>query len=148
MRSTFKKIFLLIFLISILSVLCINFYKNHEMYTTFSTSGLNESEVQKAYTATGKVVDQKNYGFDIADENNVLVHVISSNKPNTGDHVEILGIMEPSGYFKSIKVVKISKWGDESLILRSLLGLILITVIFFKYWRFNLKNFEFVRLKK
>ena len=134
MSFIFKKIFIFVILISILSVLCVNFYESYQMHPNFLTEGLNSSEVQGAFTTSGKVVNQSHYGFDITDDNNVLVHVLSSNKPQIGDQVEILGVLEPSGYFKSIKVVKISKLGNESLYLRSLLGLILVIIIFLRYW--------------
>ncbi len=148
MPPILKKIFILLLLISILPVLCINFYENYKMHPSFSTSGLNSSEVQEAFKASGMVVNHRDYGFDIVDENNILVHIQSSDKPQIGDQIEVLGVLEPSGYFKGIKVVKISEWGDESLLLRSLFGLILIMIIFFRYWKFNFKIFEFVRRRK
>ncbi len=147
MISVFTKIFILLFLIFILTLLCIHYYDNYQMHPSFPTDGLNQSQIQDVFKTSGEVVKLQDYGFDILDEYNNIIPVLSPTKPKIGDQVEILGILEPSGYFKSIEVVVIEKWGYESLFLRSFIGLIFMTIIFLWYWKLDFKKFLFVRRK-
>ncbi|MGF7119238.1 hypothetical protein [Methanobacterium oryzae] len=142
-----KKSFSLFILIVILLSLCINFSENYYSHLTYPNPGSSVLGAPGVYTfaVSGEVIEIHADGFSILDENNIKVRIESTEKVQKGDFVEVLGFLQPSNVFKSIKVIRGYKWGNEFLILRSIFGLILLLIIFFRYWNFEFKNLVFMR---
>lgn len=141
------KILILITLILILIILCINYHQNYESYLEFSPSQLNLTGEQESdeFTIFGEVIRHQEKGFDLLDGDNNVILVESATRPEIGSEVEVMGAFFITNYFKSVKVAKINKLGYETIFLRSLIGLVAIVIIFWRYWKFDFKHFQFIK---
>jgi len=146
----FEKILIFITLISILLILCVNYYENYESHLEFSPSQLNITGEQESneFTIFGEVIRHQEYGFDLLDEDNNMIKVESTARPEIGSEVEVMGAFFITNYFKGVKVVKINKLGYETIFLRSIIGLVVIVIIFWRYWKFDFRHLEFIRRKE
>lgn len=142
-----KNTFFLIILIASLLILFINFDENYNYHITYPNPGstVPGAPWENTFLISGEVLKVNSQGFELGMDNDININVISAEKVNKGDFVQILGFIQSPNTFKEIRIIKTDRWGDEFLFIRSFMGLMLFLFIFLKYWKFNLKTFSFRR---
>ncbi|MEN4018389.1 MAG: hypothetical protein PQ975_00680 [Methanobacterium sp.] len=139
-------------LILILTILCINYNANYESHLEYPSTGAILAEYPENSTVyvSGEVTSLNNDGFELQDNYNgkkVRYIIETSKKAGIGDNVQVVGILGPSFNVKSTEIIVMKKWSYEFVLLRSALALVFLIFIFFSYWKFDFKIFEFMRKK-
>ena len=145
-----ERFILGLFLIVIIFLVCNNYASNNEYYTNSDIIDL------LCYPGTymvlsGTVTDIYNGGFQVRVNSNGNFYdykVKTLSKVNLGDTAYILGTLNSSNIITCLKVVTVKNGDFSFVIIRSIFGMLLFLIIFGKYWRFNLKNMIFIRLKE
>lgn len=99
---------------------------------------------------SGVVADVHEDGFNLQDTYHgmaVNYTVISNEKVSKGDQVEVLGILQPSYQVNATKILIISSFDYNFMLIRSALVALIFLFFFFYYWEFDLKKLEFRRRK-
>jgi hypothetical protein len=146
-----KRIFLGLFLVLILFSLCVYYshhYESNQEYPSTSAILLYYPE-GSLVSVSGTALRLNEDGFDLLDNNGRTEYKIRSSKHvNPGDNVQLIGILGPSYTIKSTKIIVETGWSYEFVLYRSALALIFLFFIFLRYWKFDFKTFEFIRLRK
>ena len=147
-----KRIIIGSVLTLILLSLCIYYYDYHESKSKYISTAAIESyypEDSLVYVS-GTVVKPNNNGFYLRDKNNwsITYNVVSGKHVQLDDNVQLLGILGSNYTIKSTRIYVETKWGYEFIIFRSALALIVLLFIFFRYWKFDFKTFQIIRLKE
>lgn len=139
-------------LILILTILCINYNTNYESNLEYPSTGAILAEYPEGSTVyvSGEVTGLNSDGFELQNDYNgkkVGYIIETSKKAEIGDNVQVVGILGPSLTLKSTEIIVMEKWSYEFVLIRSAFALILLIFIFFSYWKFDFKIFQFVRRK-
>lgn len=137
-------------LVLILLSLCIYYDTHYEDSRKYPSTAAIESHYPEGSLVfvSGAVVRPNNNGFYLRDnDNRTIVYTIlsSGQKVSPGDHVQLLGILGHSYTIQSTKVDVETNWGYEFILFRSALAFIVLIFLFFMYWKFDFKTFEFVK---
>lgn len=139
-------------LILILLSLCIYYYNYHEFNSKYPSTAAIESNYPEGALVfvSGTALKQNNKGFYLRDGDNwsIIYKVVSGKHVEPDDNVQLLGILGPDYTIKSTRTVVETKWGYDFIIFRSGLALIVLIFIFFRYWKFDFKTFQILRLKE
>lgn len=144
-----KRITAVSVLAIILLSLCFYYYNYHESNLKYPSTAAIESNYPEGSLVfvEGTALKQNNNGFYLRDGDNwsIIYRVASGKQIQPGDHVQLLGILGPSYTIKSTRTVVETNWGYDFIISRSALALIVLILIFFRYWKFDFKTFEIIR---
>ncbi len=99
---------------------------------------------------SGVVTEMHNDGFTLVDSYhgtgvNYTVH--STEKVSINDQIEVLGTLDDSYQISASKILVISSFDYNFMLLRSGIALLIFLFFFRRYWRFDFKKMEFRRLK-
>lgn len=138
-----NRIFYLILLLLILSGLFVYYtdnYPKHSPYNQFNNSKdiAYEGEVTKIY----------NDGFVLTNlnaKNNRSINVKSLKKVSLGDTIQVKGHIIDQNTIQSINIIIYSNWELDFVIYFSVIGLLILIIIFFWYWTLDVENFNFIR---
>lgn len=138
-----NRILKLIILILILGCLFIYYADNYPQHSPYNTIN-NPDKIAFG----GEVTAVNSDGFVLTNsytKNPQTLKVKSTTPVSLEDIVQVQGILIAPGTIQSTKVVLSSKWEDEFVIYRSIFGLVILLIIFFWYWKFDLKKYIFIR---
>lgn len=147
-----NRIFLLIFLILILTGLCIYHVENfrqHQDYPSIADVLSSYPEGQMV-SLSGAVTEIFPGGFKMVESyQHTLVEftVYSPEKVSLKDEVFVLGVLMPNNQIISQKMLITTEGNFSFVLVRSFLALLVLFLIFNHYWKFNRKEWIFVRRK-
>lgn len=143
---------LLVFIILILLLLSLCFYydtRSDYRYDYPSTGAIikNYPQGETVYVA-GVVEEAYDGGFCLKDNfkgKMIFFYVNSSVKIAPGDRVVVLGVLEDDYNIMPNKIALTTVGDYWFVIIRSLLGLTILILVFFRYWYFDLQKVQFMR---
>lgn len=150
LNSPKNRIILTLFLLILLAGLCFYYNFNHESNARYpsSQSILTSNYEGKNVLVSGDFVGFYSGGFYIKDDGNglnIIYKINSTFRPVDGDIVSVLGTLSSPNTVAPNEMVINKRWKENFILLRSaFIGVILI-LLFWRYWRFDLKNMEFRR---
>jgi hypothetical protein len=132
--------------------LCLYYNSNYQSHLEYPDSSLilKDYPLGGTVSVSGVVTNSYNDGFLLSDNYHgtaVNYHVLSNQKLEVGDEAEVLGTLIPNYTIKSSKILVITKFDYEFMLLRSFLVVIIFILLFRRYWRFNISRMEFRRVK-
>ncbi|HML06467.1 MAG TPA: hypothetical protein VK426_11885 [Methanobacterium sp.] len=142
-------IFLLAALLGLFFYYNINFETNSKYPSTKSILS-NYPEGETVYVS-GIFHGYYNGGFYIIDPsygNKVTYKINSSYTAENGDTVSIIGTLGPSFTITPQKIVINKGWKEYFLLIRSGIIAIILFFVFWRYWKFDFKNMEFIERRK
>ena len=136
----------------VLMFLCLYYNSNYQSHLEYPDSSLilKDYPLGGTVSVSGVVTNSYNDGFLLSDNYHgtaVNYHVLSNQKLEVGDEAEVLGTLIPNYTIKSSKILVITKFDYEFMLLRSFLIVIIFILLFRRYWRFNISRMEFRRVK-
>ncbi|SCG85841.1 hypothetical protein [Methanobacterium congolense] len=136
----------------VLMFLCLYYNSNYQSHLEYPDSSLilKDYPLGGTVSVSGVVTNSYNDGFLLSDNYHgtaVNYHVLSNQKLEVGDEAEVLGTLIPNYTIKSSKILVITKFDYEFMLLRSFLVVIIFILLFRRYWRFNISRMEFRRVK-
>lgn len=137
-----------VILILVLFVLCVYYYTNHKSSLEYTPTSviLSKYPYGSMVSVSGEVTDLNDGGFNLLDNSKrVTYRITSTSKVEKGDKVQLIGILGHSYSINSTKLIVINEFNNKLVILRSVIALIILIFIFFVYWKFDFKTFEFMR---
>lgn len=146
------KLLISCLLILILALLCFYYASNYEKHLQTPSYGaiLSNYPLGEVVHVEGSVVNIYPDSYNLIQNYQgltLMINVSESPPAHLGDHVSLLGVLGPSNQILKVQEIRvISGWKWEFEILRSFLALIFMLIIFFYFWKFNFRNFEFRRL--
>ena len=153
LRNIFKsRKSILIGLLLALILLSVYYASNYQQHL----ENPNTSIILKSYplgetvAVTGVVEEVNNNSFLIRDNYHgieVNYTIYSTENVSKDDQVEVLGILGDSYQISASKILIISNFDYDFMLLRSGLGLLIFLFFFRRYWRFDFKKMEFRRFK-
>lgn len=144
-----NRIIILLVLVLILSGLCV--YYDHEYQDHLNHLYTSTHHLKDPVTVSGAVTSFYPGGFVITDiytSGRPTYRIESPVNVSLGDKVQVMGIIHPPNILTNNKIMVSRDWADTFVIVRSVIGLLILLVVFFKYWRFNFKEMIFVWRKK
>ena len=157
LRWTIKRIFgnrkfILIILLLALIVLGSYYVLNYQQHLEHPNTSiiLKNYPIGQTVAVTGVVKKVNNNNFILLDTYHgieVNYTIYSTEKVSIGDQVEVLGILGDSYQINSYKILVITNFDYNFMLLRSGIGLLIFLFFFRRYWRFDFKKMEFRRLK-
>jgi hypothetical protein len=150
-RILSSRKFIFIGLLLVLVLLCTYYVSNYQQHL----ENPNTSVIIKNYplgetvAVAGSVLDIRSDSFTILDEyhgTDVTYTIISTEKPSVGDEVEVLGVLGDSNSVFASKILVISSFDYNFMLLRSAIAVLIFLFFFRRYWRFDFHKFEFRRL--
>ena len=135
-------------LVLLLLSLCVYYYHYHGDNLKYPSTAAVESYYPEGSTifVSGTATKVNKDGFYLLDNSGSIEYrIISGKHVKPGDNVQLIGILGPSYTIKSTRAMVETSGGYAFIILRSALALIVFIFIFFRYWKFNFRTFEFTR---
>lgn len=147
-----SRAFIFTILMIVLVFLCLYYNSNYQSHLEYPDSSLilKDYPLGGTVSVSGVVTNSYNDGFLLSDNYHgtaVNYHVLSNQKLEIGDEAEVLGTLIPNYTIKSSKILVITKFDYEFMLLRSFLVVIIFILLFRRYWRFNISKMEFRRVK-
>jgi hypothetical protein len=147
-----SRAFIFTILMIVLMFLCLYYNSNYQSHLEYPDSSLilKDYPLGGTVSVSGVVTNSYNDGFLLSDNYHgtaVNYHVLSNQKLEVGDEAEVLGTLIPNYTIKSSKILVITKFDYEFMLLRSFLVVIIFILLFRRYWRFNISRMEFRRVK-
>ena len=136
----------------VLMFLCLYYNSNYQSHLEYPDSSLilKDYPLGGTVSVSGVVTNSYNDGFLLSDNYHgtaVNYHVLSNQELEIGDEAEVLGTLIPNYTIKSSKILVITKFDYEFMLLRSFLVVIIFILLFRRYWRFNISKMKFRRVK-
>lgn len=136
----------------LLMLLCLYYNSNYQSHLEYPDSSmiLKDYPLGETVSVSGAVTNSYSDGFLLSDNYHgtaVNYHVLSSQKLEVGDEAEVLGTLIPDYTIKSSKILVITKFDYDFMLLRSFVVVILLILLFRRYWRFDVSRMEFQRVK-
>lgn len=147
-----KRLAVFLVLLVLLSCLSLYFANNimyHGQYPVIGDISSNYPQGQ-IVSITGTVFSYEKNGFLVGENYNgkmIYYHVISNLTVQPGDYISFNGILGPDYNVTIIKSEIVSPQSYEFEILRSAVVVPFLIILFFLYWRFDLKKLAFIRRK-
>jgi cytochrome c-type biogenesis protein CcmE len=156
-KSTMKKIvtsmkFIFIGLLLVLILLSIYYVSNYQQHLENPNTGviLKNYPLGATVAVSGVVTSVQNDSFILLDNyhgTKVNYTIYSQDKVSNGDQVEVLGVLGDSYQITASKILVISSFDYNFMLLRSGIALLILLFFFRRYWRFDFKKMMFRRLK-
>lgn len=142
-RLAGSRILILVILVLILAGLCVYYNDLYFEKVNVPSSIVNHSG--DAVTVSGEVISIEPDGFVIKYISNYRIE--SPLKVSMGDEVQVIGILDTGNTIINTRIFVLPKWDYIFVFVRSIFGLLLVMVLFFRYWTFNFKEKVFLRRK-
>lgn len=144
-----NRIIISIFLITALIGICFYYHFNFEYNEKYPSTDFiltNYPEGETVYVS-GIFHGGYNGGFYIIDPSHkkVIYKINSSFTAEDGDTISIIGTLGPSFTITPQKIIINNGWKEYFLLIRSGIIAIILFFIFWRYWKFDFKNMEFIR---
>jgi len=144
--------FIFIVLLLALVLLSIYFVSNYQQHLENPNTAiiLKNYPIGETVSVSGVVSEIHNNGFTLLDEYNGFKVNYTINSPYrvyNGDHVELLGILEDSYQIAALKILVVSGFDYNFMLIRSCVAFLIFLFFFRRYWRFDFKKIMFRRLK-
>jgi cytochrome c-type biogenesis protein CcmE len=156
-ENTLKKIvtsrkFMFVGLLLALILLSIYYVSNYQQHLEHPNTSviLKNYPLGETVAVSGIVTAVHNDGFTLLDKYHgigVNYTVFSPEKVSNGDQVEVLGVLGDSYQIAASKILVISSFDYNFMLLRSGIALLIFLFFFRRYWRFDFKKMMFRRLK-
>ena len=153
LKSPKNRVIITLFLFTVLLGLffyyTINFESNSKYPSTKSI--LTDYPEGETVYVSGIYQGSYNGGFYIIDPsygNRVIYKINSSYTAENGDTVSIIGTLGPSFTITPQKIVISKGWKEYFLLFRSAIIAVILFFIFWRYWKFDFKNMEFIERRK
>ena len=151
-KIIFNRKYILIGLLLALILMSIYYASNYQQHLENPNTSiiLKNYPLGETVAVAGVVTEVNNNSFIIQDNYHgieVNYTIYSTEKVSIADQVEVLGILEDSYQITASKILVISNFDYNFMLLRSGLGLLIFLFFFRRYWRFEFKKMEFRRLK-
>jgi hypothetical protein len=145
---------LIVFLILLTLICILSFYYSENYFVhvedpSTNTFLLNYPDGQMV-SFEGWVVDVYNGGFNlyIFHHGKDTIFAVNSNKNvSVGDNVIVKGTLSDEKIITANQVVLKQYWMYIFLLVRSILAILIVILLIFRYWKFDLKNWEILRRK-
>ncbi|MBZ2167095.1 hypothetical protein [Methanobacterium spitsbergense] len=153
LKNIFKsRKFILIGLVLALILLCIYYESNYQQHQEYPNTSiiLKNYPIGQTVSVSGVVTEVNNDNFILLDKYQgieVKYTVYSTQKISNRDQVEVLGVLGNSYQISPSKILVISSFDYNFMLLRSGIALLIFLFFFRRYWRFDFKKMEFKRLK-
>jgi len=138
-------------LVAALTILCSNYiteYESHEKYPSYKTI-ISDYPKGEVVNVGGRVTNISANQFQIQENyhgQNIILSINSSTPVKLEDNVNVVGVLGPNYTITQVELVKVNEyWKYLFVLLRSFLAGIILIFIFFRYWTFDWKSFEFRR---
>lgn len=139
-----KRVLCLIILLMILCSLFVYHVENYSQHEEYA-----ENNKPNNLTAFSGEVTSINDDYFVLkyyyQKKNQHINVKSTTKVSLGDAVQVQGYIISPNTIQADRIVVSNSWDNSFIYYRSIFGLLVLLIIFFRYWRFNLKKFIFVR---
>lgn len=145
----FTIIILLLVTLVGLSIYYVENYQKNLQYPT-TADVVSNYPLGQTVSISGTVFTVERNGFLVGENYNgemVYYHVISNITVNPGDHITLIGVLGPDHVVDLKKSVVVSYQSYDFVLLRSFLVVPFLVVLFFIYWKFDVKILSFVRRK-
>lgn len=144
--------FIFIVLLMALVLLTAYYVSNYQQHLENpNTSIILESyPLGQTVAVSGDVTNVNNGSFTLLDEyhyTRVNYTVYSPEKLSVGDEAEVLGTLEDNYQISASKILVITSFDYNFMLLRSGIAVLIFLFFFFRYWRFDFKKFEFRRVR-
>jgi cytochrome c-type biogenesis protein CcmE len=144
--------FIFIALLLTLILLCSYYESNYQQHLENPNTAtiIENYPIGQTVAVAGSVLNVQSDSFTILDEyhsTDVTYTILSTEKPSVGDEVEVLGVLGDSNTVVASKILVITNFDYDLMLLRSAIALLIFLFFFRRYWRFDFKKFEFRRLK-
>jgi hypothetical protein len=149
LKKRLVVVVVLIILLFSLSFYFTNNMMNHVPYHT-TADVVSNYPLGEEVTISGTVFSYEENGFLVGETYNgqmVYYHIVSNLSVVPGDYISFKGILGRNYTVTVIKSEVVSPQSYEFEIWRSLVVVPFLVIIFFIYWRFDLKKLAFVRRK-
>jgi hypothetical protein len=156
-NNTLKKIltsrkFIFITLLLALILLCTYYVSNYQQHLENPDTSIiiKNYPLGETVAVAGSVLEVNSDSFTILDEyhgTDVIYTIFSTDKPSVGDEVEVLGVLGNSYTVVASKILVITKFDYNFMLVRSAIAVLIFLFLFRRYWRFDFRKFEFRRLK-
>lgn len=144
----------LIFIGLILALILLSSYYelNYQKHLEHPDTGIiiKDYPVGETVAVSGNVRNVYNDSFILSDtyhQTEVNYTIYSPQKVSTGDSVEVLGVLDNSYRISASKILIISAFDYQFMIVRSAIILLVFIYFFRRYWYFDFGKMEFRRLK-
>lgn len=149
-KITANRILLIFILFLILAGLCIYYYDNIYDQQVYPSTGavVKYYPEGKMVAVSGTVTETFNGGYYMEDyyiNQVVTFKVKTSEKVEVGDKTQVLGVLGPDYQLNPSKILITREWSYQFLMIRSFIAFLFLVFIFHRYWRFDLKKYEFVK---
>lgn len=144
--------FIFIVLLLALILLVAYYISNYEQHLENPNTGiiLKSYPLGQTVAVSGDVTSVGDGYFTIQDDyHNIQVNytVYSPEKLSVGDEAEVLGTLGSNYQISASKILIITSFDYNFMLLRSGIAVLIFLFFFFRYWRFDFKKFEFRRVK-
>lgn len=144
----------LIFIVLVLVLIFLSgFYVlNYQQHLENPNTGviLKNYPIGETVAVSGIVTDVQTDGFTLSDNfqgTKVSYTIFSSVKVSNGDQVEVLGVLGNSYQITASKILVVSSFDYNFLLVRSAIAFLIFLYFFRLYWRFDFNKMEFRRVK-
>lgn len=148
-----NRVVLLIFLLLILTGLCLFYADYYVKYQNHPTTSdiLSNYQVGETVLVGGTVTQIMPGGFLLSEtyhQNIIEYRVYSPDEVSLGDKVSLIGNLESNYIIISQKMLIENSWSYRFVLIRSFFAFIVLLFIFNHYWKFNKERWEFIRRKQ
>lgn len=149
-KLTKNRILLILILFLILAGLCIYYYDNIYQEQDYPSAGAvvnyyPEGEMVSVSGTVSKTFPGGYYMDDYYMNQVVTFQVYTDQKVEIGDKTQVLAVLGPDYQLTPTKIIITEKWSYQFLLIRSFIAFLFLVFIFHRYWRFDLKKYEFNR---
>lgn len=144
--------FIFILLLLALIFLIVYYVSNYQQHLENPNTGiiLKSYPLGQTVAVSGEVTSINNGSFTLQDDyHNIQVNytIYSPEELSVGDEAEVLGTLEDNYQISASKILVITTFEYNFMLLRSGIAVLIFLFFFFRYWRFDFEKFEFRRVR-
>ena len=146
-----SRIFIGLFLVAILLILCEYHYTNFEEHLEYPSTKMIQQDPE---SYDGWLISKGGTVSKVGDSSFVIISmdrdvrynfvIDSKEEVYLGDSVEVLGTFRSPNKITPDKMIVVRAQSGKMVYVRSLIGLLILVIVFFRSWRVNLKEFVFI----
>ena len=145
-----KRLVAAFLLISLVLLLTTYHYQNHDQYEAYPGNEAVIAGTVGTVSVYGTVIATGDGTFTLRltqGSASKVVQVVSSISVASGDKVEILGVIQGDELIPE-KIIVSKACAYYAIYVRSLLGLVLVVFVFFRYWSFDVRCLRFTKRRE
>ena len=146
-----SRIFIGLFLVAILLILCVYHYTNFEEHLEYPSTKMIQQDPESydgwLISKGGIVSKVGESSFVITSmDRDVRYNFVIDSKEEVylGDSVEVLGTFRSPNKVTPDKMIVVRAQSGKMVYVRSLIGLLILVIVFFRSWKFDHKGFVFI----